>query len=57
MPSRTVGGERVPPLGTPSFGNSVPLDNEMRLPVLDQMLAHRQPGLAPSNDERLDFLD
>ena len=57
MPGRTVGDERVPSLGTPSLGNPMPLEDEMRLAVLAQVLAHGQPGLAPSDDERLDFFN
>jgi hypothetical protein len=47
MPGWTVGDKRVPPFRAPAFGDPVPFDDEMGHAAFAQVLAHRQPSLAP----------
>ena len=53
MPGRTIGNQRVPSFRAPPFGNSVPLQDEVRHAAVAQVLAHGQTGLAAANNQRL----
>ena len=57
MPGRTIGNQRVPSFRAPAFGNSVPLQNEVRHAPFAQVLAHGQAGLAAANNERIYFFN
>ena len=55
VPGRTIRDHGVPSFRAPAFGNSVPLQNEVRHAAVAQVLAHGQAGLAAANDERFYF--
>ena len=55
MPGRTIGNQGVPSFRAPAFGNSVPLQHEVRHAAVTQVLAHGQTGLAAADNERLYF--
>ena len=52
-PGGTIGDKRVPSFRAPALGNSVALDDEMRLSAFAQVLAHRQACLTAAHNERL----
>ncbi len=57
MPGRAIGNQRVPSFGAPAFGDTPPLEDEMRHPALAQMFAHGQPRLAAAYNERVYLFD
>ena len=56
MPGRSVGDQGVPPLRAPALGDAVPLQDEVRHAAVAQVLAHRQAGLASTDDEYVDLV-
>ena len=54
VPGRTVGDKGIPTFAAPTLHNPAPLDNKVSHTTVAQVPAHRQPGLATANDERMD---
>ncbi|MNT38137.1 hypothetical protein D3C72_1743200 [compost metagenome] len=57
MPGRTVGHQRVPAFAAPALGDPLALDDEVRNAVVRQVFARREPRLAATDDQRIDFLN
>ena len=51
MPGRPVGHEAVPARGAPALCNTVTLDHQMVDPLFRKMRAHRQTGLAATDND------
>ncbi|MCY1436650.1 hypothetical protein D9M71_527810 [compost metagenome] len=53
VPGRAIGNQRIPTPGTPGFGDTVALQNQVRHAESAQVFAHRHTGLTGADYERV----
>ena len=56
VPSRAIGVQRIPALGTPAFSDAMTFQDEVGPAALAELGAHHQAGLAAADDQGFDFL-
>jgi hypothetical protein len=56
MPGRSVHDQGVPPPGAPPLGDAAPLEHEVGHASPGEVFAHRDTGLAASDDEHFRLL-